>query len=153
MRSYLRGLLGLPSDEKTEAHIASEIPIHTGKLPSFRKGDFFGLSHAEAGYKVLQRAGGSLTTTEILKVLVDSGYSEVGGENPERTLYSSLCRSRKLVLVAPNTFDLAERRPQIKRKRLRKETKEAQTGMQDQPATDEKEEKSDSSSINGYVTH
>lgn len=122
VRNYFRKKLGLPIEEKVGASaVPAVIETHTGTLPMFRKGDFFGLSQAEAGHKVLGRAGGSLTTDEILRVLQESGY-EVGGQDPKRTLYVSLCRSRKLVLVASNTFDLAERRP--KPRRLQRESKE-----------------------------
>lgn len=126
-RVYLRGLLNLPVEEKVEISVPAipESTTHTGVLPKFRKGDFFGLSQAEAGYKVLESAGSSLTTNEILTVLKDSGYEGVGGQDPRKTLYTSLSRSRKLVLVAENTFDLAKRRPKPRKtKEVRKEKME-----------------------------
>ncbi len=125
-RDYIRSKLGLPIEEKAKEVPSIPIGVHAGTLPIFRKGDFFGLSQAEAGYRVLEMAGGSLTTDELLKVLTESGYS-VGGEDPRRTLYSSLCRSRKLVLVAENTFDLAERRPQVRKRKEKKAQPEGQS--------------------------
>ena len=119
MVTYLRSLLELPIEDKTEGHITPDTVVATGTLPKFREGDFFGLGQAEAGHKVLKRAGHSLNVEEILKVLTKNGY-DIGGQDQKRTLYGSLCRSRKLVLVASNTFDLAERRPQTKKPQMRR---------------------------------
>lgn len=138
-RNYLRTLLELPTEEKVGVPTISKIEAHTGTLPKFRKGDFYGLAQAEAGYKVLQRAEGSLTTDEILSVLMDSGY-KIGGQDPKRTLYSSLVRSRKLVLVAENTFDLAERRPKVKKLREGEGRGESKERTQSEPQAASKEE-------------
>lgn len=124
-RNYLRGLLELPIVE-IEAFATSETKNHTGTLPTFRNGDFYEISYTEAGYQVLERAGGSLTVNEIFKIIKGTGR-EIAGKDPIRTLYSSLVRSRKLVLVAKNTFDLAERRPKVKRVRRKKPEGEIQT--------------------------
>ena len=124
-RDYIRSELGFSIAEKVKEEPSVSAGVHTGTLPVFRKGDFYGFSQTEAGYKVLERSGGSLTVDEILKTLLESGYS-VGGEEPRRTLYVSLCRSRKLVLVAENTFDLAERRPQARKRREKKAQPEGQ---------------------------
>lgn len=116
VRNYLRKQLGLPAEEIAEVPTVSEtrMGIHTGILPKFPRGHFYGFSLAKAGQEVLQQAGGALHTDEILQVLKESGYS-IGGDDPRRTLYRSLCRSRRLVLVARNTFDLAERRPKARK--------------------------------------
>lgn len=118
-RDYCRSKLGLPIEEKAKEASSVPIGVYTGTLPTFRNGDFYGLSQAEAVCKVLERTNGSLTIDELLKVLTDSGYF-VGGGDQRRTLYSSICRSRKLVLVAKNSFDLAERRPQARKRKEKK---------------------------------
>ncbi len=133
-RNYLRELLGLPITEALDIATASENGNRVGGLPEFHKGDFFNLSLADAGYKVLQRSSKSLTVNEIVDVIKGAGR-EVGGQDPARTLYSSLVRSRKLVLVAKNTFDLSERRPQNKRIKT-KRGKSVQSEGQAQTAPD-----------------
>ena len=123
MRNYLRGKLGLPIEEVGILK-ALEAKPRTGRLPVFNNGDFYGLTQAEAGHKILEHAKQSLTLDQILKVLTDSGY-ELGGKDPRKAMYVSLSRSRKLVKVASNTFDLAKRRP-IK-KYARKEKRQMPT--------------------------
>jgi len=117
MRDHYRKRLGLPvAETKAHANVKSQAQssIH---VMTFNKGDFFGLTQAQAAQEVLKRSDGALTAEAILKILQDTGYEGIGGGNPKRTLYVSLARSRKLILVASNTFDLVERRPNVKKAR------------------------------------
>lgn len=133
-RNYLRGVLGLPIVE-IKASATTETKKHTGTHPAFRKGDFYNISYTEAGYQVLERAGGSLTINEIFEIITGTGR-EIAGKDPIRTLYSSLVRSRKLVLVAKNTFDLTERRPQVKRFRRKPKVEEKAEEISDEEMPD-----------------
>jgi len=118
VKNYLHLELGMPAvDTQTKSNFIPQSQSPAPEQTDFKKGDFYGLSHAQAANKVLRGSSGALTLDQILKILLDSGYDKVGGENPKRTFYVSLARSNKLVLVASNTFDLAERRPNAKKAR------------------------------------
>ena len=119
VRNYFRKRLGLPVEVTGEVPAVSETGVHPGILPKFQRGHFYGFKEAKAGFEVLQRAGRSLTTDEIFQVLVDSGYCS-GDEDARRKLHLALSRSRRLVRVAPNTFDLAHRRPKARKPKEQK---------------------------------
>ena len=120
VQNYYLTELGLPVvDTKMNPSNNTQLQPPIPEQTTFSKGDFYGFSQAQAGGEVLKRSGGALTTDRILKTLQDTGY-EVGGSNPKNTLYVSLARSRKLVLVASSTFDLAERRPNVKKGKKKK---------------------------------
>lgn len=130
VRNYLLKKLGRPIEEPIKvANIPipeTEVAIHTEILPKFPRGHFYGFEKAKAGHEVLQCAGRPLTTDEIFQVLIESGYSN--GSDDDRSLLSiALSRSRRLVRVAPNTFDLAHRR-QKTRKTKEPKQEEAEKG-------------------------
>ncbi len=138
MGNLLRKKLGMSIEENIATFSTVDNGAAENTQTTFNKGDLYGLSHAEAGHRALERAGRQLTVDDILKMIVDAGF-KIGGKDAKRTLYGSLVRSRKLVLVAKNTFDLAERRPQKKRKKRKYEKKFVRKDTSKKETNDTKE--------------
>lgn len=146
VENYLLKQLGETAEVTGEVPAVSGTGVHAGILPKFPRGHFYGFKGAKAGHEVLQRAGRPLTTDEIFQVLIESGYCS-GDSDARRKLQTSLSRSRRLVRVAPNTFDLAHRRQktrktkEMKKEEIEKETAQLEAQTQAAPESEGETEK------------
>jgi cell division septum initiation protein DivIVA len=76
------------------------------------RGEFFNLSITKAAEKLIKRAGRPLKTPEILAAFEKAGYT-IKSKLPRPSIYTSLNRSRDFVKVNPDTWDVAEKYPEI----------------------------------------
>jgi DNA-directed RNA polymerase delta subunit len=101
--------VGIPAQTQKAALNASTTPA--GDIITYH-GEFHGLSLTKATEQVLRRANRPLKTPQIVKALQSANF-EMRAKSPRTNLYTTLKRSPMFVKVLPDTWDLAEKHPQL----------------------------------------
>lgn len=78
-----------------------------------RKGEFFGMTRAEAAIALLGKLKRTMSTNEIFDVLSESGL-DMSGKNVLSSLYTTLLRHPDLRRVAKNTWGLKQWYPHLR---------------------------------------
>jgi hypothetical protein len=116
-----------------------EIINHTvNETLSVNKGEFFGMSRAEAAIALLRKLKRTLSTNDIFKMLEESGL-DMAGKNVLGSLYTSLTRHSETRRVAPNTWGLKEWYPHLKDAPLKDAKKKAGRTVDPEPTLDDEE--------------
>src|SRR5205823_13616191 len=88
-----------------------EPPMPVGEVTVYR-GDFFNLSITKAAEKLLRRAARPLKTPEIVDAFRRAEY-RAENKNLRSNVFTALHRSPDFVKVLPDTWDLAEKYPEV----------------------------------------
>jgi hypothetical protein len=83
------------------------------------KGEFSGMSRAEAAIALLTKLKRPLSTSEIYKAIEESGL-DMSGKNALTSLYTALMRHPDTRRVAPNTWGLKAWYPHLKDSKRKK---------------------------------
>jgi HB1, ASXL, restriction endonuclease HTH domain len=91
---------------------ASSVTAESTSAP-VQKGEFFGMSRAEAAIALLRKVKRTMSTNEIFDSLAESGL-DLSGKNVLGALYTTLLRHSDLRRVAKNTWGLREWYPHLR---------------------------------------
>lgn len=88
-------------------------PANEASVVQVQKGEFFGMSRAEAAIALLRKVRRTMSTNEIFESLAETGF-DLSGKNVMSALYTTLLRHSDLRRVAKNTWGLKEWYPHLR---------------------------------------
>lgn len=120
LEKRLGGGRSLTSEAVTTGPSSNAGSFSVERLSSYgiQRGEFYGLSRPQAAAALLKKTKQTLTTTEILEALKETGY-DMSGKNALNGLYTAISRNTEIKKVAPNTWGLREWYPHLKEPKRR----------------------------------